>query len=75
MSDDALRKLLVVLHLVAAVYLGAFLYAMTDSDGAQLAAQVVGFPVLFLTGLLLWQEGRVARALIRRGPVREERGL
>jgi hypothetical protein len=55
-----------LLHLVFGTVLGAFLYSPLGGVAAvELAVQVVVFPALVLSGLLLWQGHRVRRWLRR----------
>jgi hypothetical protein len=55
-------------HLVPAAVLGVFLYSPLRTDpSAVLLVQAVVFPVLVLSGLLLWRGGRLRRWLATRG--------
>ncbi|WP_254272695.1 hypothetical protein [Haloarcula marina] len=49
-------------HLLLALALGAFLYSpLRTVPTAVLAVQAVGFPLLALSGLLLWRGPRLRR--------------
>lgn len=64
MSPNALwsRRGHRLLHLLLASALGTYLYSpLGDVGAAQLAVQVVLFPALALSGLLLWQAPRLRR--------------
>lgn len=64
MSEKGLRNILRVIHLVAGVVLGNFLYSPFGSDPTfRMLMQIVIFPLLVLTGLWLWQMPRIRRLL------------
>jgi hypothetical protein len=51
-------------HLAASVLLGAFIYSPLRDNPVLLAAvQYAAFPGLALSGLWMWQQGRIARLL------------
>jgi hypothetical protein len=55
-----------LLHLVLGTVLGLFLYSpLRDVAAVELAVQVVVFPALVLSGVLLWQGYRVRQWLAR----------
>jgi membrane protein implicated in regulation of membrane protease activity len=56
-----------LVHLLLGTALGAFVYSpLTDVPAAELAVQVIVFPALVLSGLLMWRGPRLRRWLARR---------
>lgn len=63
-SEKQLRNILLIIHLLAAVVLGNFLYSPWGSDPTfRMLMQIVIFPIFALTGLWLWQMPRIRRFL------------
>jgi len=50
-------------HVVIACLTGAYIYSPTlnDSAGFQALMQFVVFPIIALTGLVMWQQGRIMK--------------
>ena len=58
-----------VVHLIPAVVLGIFVYAPFRSNSLfLLLVQVIFFPALAVSGLLMWKGGRIRRRLGTREP-------
>lgn len=56
------RSIQRVVHLLFAVVLGVYLYSpLSDVGAVELLVQVVVFPGLALSGVLLWKGGRLRR--------------
>lgn len=64
MSQALLRKLLRWLHIIASLALGTYLYSPWSSNPLFSAVTLYGvFPLMGLTGLWMWNQGWIARAL------------
>jgi type VI protein secretion system component VasK len=69
------RRLQRYAHLGLATALGVYLYSpLGEVAAAELAVQLVVFPALALSGLLLWRGGRLRSWLRRRRGAREAAG-
>jgi hypothetical protein len=67
MNASLLRRTLRWTHIATAVVLGTFLYSPLATEPAFVAlTKFVAFPAMGLTGIAMWQQGRLAR-LMRRG--------
>lgn len=66
MQTKTLREKLRILHILATIPLGAFIYAphLINSTFTQIMGLVV-FPILSVTGLWMWQGHRVRKWLPR----------
>jgi len=66
MSNKQMRQIVRLLHLVSSFALGAFIYGPWGA-GSTLEGliQFLVFPALAVTGLVLWQQPRLAK--LRRG--------
>jgi hypothetical protein len=61
------RTIARVVHVVAALALGTFVYAPAEYvEPARLALQVAVVPVATITGVLMWKQAAVRRLLSRR---------
>lgn len=70
MSNKQLRQLMRALHLIGAVMLGALIYGpWGDGSTLELIIQLVIFPALTVSGLIMWQQPRLAK-LRRRSEAR-----
>ncbi len=70
------RQAIRVLHLAIGVALGLLVYLPVSwSGGLKTVLMVAGLPLAVLSGVLLWQQGRLRRLLgrPRSGPVERER--
>lgn len=64
MPPAALRRVLRVLHLLTAAAIGTYLYSpLIDAAWAAAALQWGVFPLMAASGLAMWQQARLARAL------------
>jgi hypothetical protein len=62
MAAGRLRRLIRALHILAAALLGTYLYApLTDAQWLLSGLQYGVFPALALSGLAMWQHGRLHR--------------
>jgi hypothetical protein len=69
------RSALRVGHLALAATLGLYVYSpLAAVPAVELAVQAVVFPALALSGMLLWQGGRLRARLRRRADAGEDRG-
>lgn len=67
MNASLLRRALRWTHIVVAFVLGAFLYSPLAADPAfATLTKFVAFPAMALSGIIMWQQGRIARLLGRR---------
>jgi hypothetical protein len=66
MTASLLRRALRWTHIVTAIVLGTFLYSPLAADPAFAAVtKFVAFPAMALTGLAMWQQGRIGRLMKR----------
>jgi len=67
MHASSLRRALRWTHIVTAAVLGTFLYSPLAADPVFAAVtKFFAFPVMVLTGVAMWQQGRLARLAKRR---------
>lgn len=67
MTPARLRKLLRVVHLVAAAAVGTYLYSPWSSNDAFSAIILyLCFPAMALSGVAMWRQGALQRLLSRR---------
>ncbi|MGY6644827.1 MAG: hypothetical protein ACXIVD_06355 [Salinarimonas sp.] len=67
MHDATRRKTIQWAHILLAACLGGFLYSPLSMMPEARAIVLYGvFPVIALTGLVLWQWGRLKRLVVRR---------
>lgn len=58
-----------IVHLAVGVALGLLVYLPTSlAGGLKAALMVAGLPLAVLSGIWLWQQGRIRRWLTRRRP-------
>lgn len=66
MKIHGLRRLIRYLHILAAFILGAYLYSpLADDPDFRFATLYVVFPLMGLTGFVMWQWGKIARLIPR----------
>ncbi len=64
MSPTGLRRTLRWVHVVTAALIGTYLYSPWSTDPVFAAVTLYGvFPLMGLTGIAMWQQGRIARLL------------
>lgn len=64
MSPTTLRRTLRWTHIATSAVIGTYLYSPWSSDPVFAAITLYGvFPLMGLTGLAMWQQGRLARWL------------
>ena len=64
MSPTGLRRTLRWVHIVTAALIGTYLYSPWSADPVFAALTLYGvFPLMGLTGIAMWQQGRIARLL------------
>ena len=64
MSPTGLRRTLRWVHIVTAALIGTYLYSPWSADPVFAAVTLYGvFPLMGLTGIAMWQQGRLARLL------------
>lgn len=62
MSPMTLRRTLRWTHIATSAFIGTYLYSPWSSDPVFAATTLYGvFPLMGLTGLAMWQQGRLAR--------------
>lgn len=67
MSNKQLRQAVRIFHSIIAVILGTLVYGpWGDGSLLELSVQVVFFPALGLSGLILWQQARITQFFRRR---------
>ena len=72
-SNKTLRDIQRAIHLVAAFVLAGYVYSPAGSDPAfATLTRAVVFPVLTLSGLLIWKLPQLRRRLRRRSPAAVE---
>jgi hypothetical protein len=66
MSNKQLRQTVRLLHVISSFILGTFIYGPWGAGSVlEGLVQFLAFPALAVTGLILWQQPRLAR--LRRG--------
>lgn len=64
MSPTGLRHTLRWVHIVTAALIGTYLYSPWSANPVFAAVTLYGvFPLMGLTGIAMWQQGRLARLL------------
>lgn len=64
MSPMTLRRTLRWTHIVTAALIGTYLYSPWSANPVFAAVTLYGvFPVMALTGIAMWQQGRIAKWL------------
>ncbi|MEQ8675498.1 MAG: hypothetical protein RLP44_32715 [Aggregatilineales bacterium] len=64
MNNRQLRNTMRVLHLVEAIVLGVFIYGpWGDGSVLEVLIQLVLFPALGISGLIMWQQPRISKFL------------
>ena len=64
MSPTGLRRTLRWVHIVTAALIGTYLYSPWSANPVFAAVTLYGvFPLMGLTGIAMWQQGRLARLL------------
>jgi hypothetical protein len=64
MSPSSLRRSLRWLHIATAAIIGTYLYSPWSANAAFAAVTLwVVFPLMALSGVAMWQQGRLARLL------------
>ena len=68
MKPVQIRKFLAWGHFIASLVIGTYLYSPLSADPVFKAITLYGvFPLMALSGLIMWNLGRVARLFDRRG--------
>lgn len=66
MAPPRIRMLLRLVHLIGSGFLGTYLYSPWSTNRVFAGAILyVVFPLMAGTGIWMWQQGRIARALGR----------
>ncbi|WP_375573166.1 hypothetical protein ABWH92_06330 [Ahrensia marina] len=64
MTASTLRRTLRWVHIATSLVIGTYLYSPWSSDPTFTAIALYGvFPLMGLSGLAMWQQGRLARLL------------
>ncbi|MCR9195572.1 MAG: hypothetical protein NXH88_12615 [Hyphomonas sp.] len=64
MTASTLRRTLRWVHIATSLVIGTYLYSPWSSDPTFTAITLYGvFPLMGLSGLAMWQQGRLARLL------------
>ena len=71
MSGSVLRKILRITHMVGGFFMGLYIYAPFPRQSPQfdLIMQVLVVPLVLLTGIGMWQQGKLMK-LLNRGDAR-----
>jgi hypothetical protein len=67
-NQARLRMILRCVHIAAGIFLVGYVYKFHADAGATRMAQTVVVPVIFISGMWLWQQGRVVKWARRSSP-------
>ena len=60
-NQARLRMIIRWVHLAAGIFLVGYVYKFHADAGATRVAQALVVPVIFVSGMWLWQQGRIVR--------------
>ena len=60
-NQARLRMILRWVHIAAGIFLVGYVYKFHADAGATRVAQTLVVPVIFVSGMWLWQQGRIVR--------------
>ncbi|HUG85287.1 MAG TPA: hypothetical protein VMM13_12020 [Euzebya sp.] len=67
MDPRQIRKLLTTIHLVTMPFMGYYVYSpIHEHPALQLIGRWVVFPIMLITGVVMWQWARIRKAQARR---------